>query len=233
MPFMISEEEFINSIREIDESLKNARVSSVEIVKSERRIKYRLICENVIGDDLQKKAWIVARKATPQIFEKVNLYFTKIVSNDELINAEILKYISANFKSVAIGLKSTDVKSTVVGDKVKYVIKMTADEVEYFNRCNVFTKISDHLSKTFCSDFYGAYEIKEKEETESLLSDEIYREKIEKVSVRTIKVKNVYPIDDERPRDTATYIEDAMPGNVTLCGKIFEIVEKTTKNGKP
>ena len=229
----MSGEEFIDEIRKIDERLKNARISSIEIVKAEKRIKYRLICDNTVDDELQKKAWTVARKITPRIFEKVNVYFTKIVSNDELINAEILKYVSANFKSVAIGLKPTDVKSTVVGEKVKYTIKMTQSDAEYFNGCNVFAKISEHLSKKFCSDFYGAYEIKEKEETESLLSDEVYREKVEKVLSRTIKLNRVIAIDDDRPKNVATYIEDATAGNVTLCGKIYEIVEKTTKNGKP
>lgn len=233
MPFMISGEEFIRKIREIDEILIKARISSVEVVKKERRIKYYFICENVVDENLQKKVWVAARNLTPKTFEKVNVYFSKIVSDNELINAEIYKYISENLPSVAVMLKTTDIKSVVVGDNVKYSIKLTEDGAEYFTRSKCFDKINAYLSKKFCSDFYGTYEIKEREERESLLTEEVYAEKIEKISLRTIKLKSIYAIDDPLMGNTAIYIEDAKSGSVVVCGKIYEIVEKTTKNGKP
>lgn len=207
---MISGEEFIRKIREIDETLVKARISSVEVVKKERRIKYYFICENVVDENLQKKVWVAARNLTPKTFEKVNVYFSKIVSDNELINAEIYKFISENLPSVAVMLKTTDIKSVVVGDNVKYSIKLTEDGAEYFMRSKCFDKINAHLSKKFCSDFYGTYEIKEREERESLLTEEVYAEKIEKISLRTIKVKSVYAIDDPLMGNTATHPPDRM-----------------------
>ena len=233
MPFMISEDEFINAIRGIDPKLARAKITSVEVVKSERRIRYFFICDNAIDENLQKKAYFVARKLTPETFEKVNVYFSKIVSNDELVNAEIFRFIGESFPSLAVMLKSTDVKSVVVGDKVKYVLRLTPEGAEYFSRFNCADKINAHLSKKFCSEFYGAFEIKEQEERESLLTEQVYASRIEKLSLRTIKVNGVYPIDDDKMGDTAVYIEDAKGGNVVLCGKIYEITEKTTKKGKP
>ena len=233
MPSVISGEEFIKEIRKIDDKLSHAKITSIEVVKKERRIKYYFICENAISDDLQKKVWGVARSLTAKTFEKVNVYFTKIVSNDELINAEIFRFIGENFPSLSVMLKSTDIKSAVVGDKVKYVLRLTEDGAEYLSRFKCFDKINAHLYKKFCSDFYGAYEIKEKEETESLLTDSVYYSRIEKVSLRTIKLTDVYPIDDMNMGDTAVYIEDAKSGSVVVCGKIYEIAEKTTKTGKP
>lgn len=230
---MISGEEFINEIRKIDEKLSRAKITSVEIVKKERRIKYHFICENAVDDELQKKVWIFARNLTPKTFEKVNVYFSKIVSNDELINNEIFKFIGETFPSLAVMLKSTDVKSAVVGDKVKYVLRLTEEGADYVSRFKCFDKINARLSKKFCSDFYGAFEIKEKEETESLLQESVYSSRIEKVSLRTIKLKDVYPIDDANMGNTAIYIEDAKSGSVVVCGKIYEITEKTTKKGKP
>ena len=56
---------------------------------------------------------------------------------------------------------------------------------------------------------------------------------LQKIEHRTIKVKDVVVIDDENMGDTALYIEDALSGSVTVCGKITDMVEKETKNGKP
>ena len=50
-----TQEEFISEVRRQDVKLINARITSIEINKKERRIKYVFICENVIGEDLQKK----------------------------------------------------------------------------------------------------------------------------------------------------------------------------------
>ena len=233
MPFMISGEEFIKEIRKIDEKLSHAKITSIEVLKKERRIKYYFICENAVGDDLQKKVWIAARNLTPKTFEKVNVYFSKIVSNDELINAEIFRFVSENFPSLSVMLKITDIKSVPQGENVKYVLRLTEEGAEYVSRFKCFDKINAHLAKKFCSDFYGAFEIKEKEETESLLTESVYFSRIEKVSLRTIKLSGIYPIDDPNMGDTAVYIEDAKSGSVVVCGKITEIVEKTTKTGKP
>lgn len=230
---MISEEEFINEIRRIDEKLSRAKITSVEVVKKERRIKYFFICDNAIDENLQRKAYFVARKLTPETFEKVNVYFSKIVSNDELINAEIFRFIGETFPSLSVMLNTTDIKSAVVGDKVKYTLRLTPEGAEYFSRFNCADKINAHLSKKFCSEFYGIVEVKDKEETESLLVEQVYSSRLEKISLRTIKVKDIYPIDDPSIGDTAVYIEDAKSGNVVLCGKIYEITEKTTKKGKP
>ena len=74
-------EEILSEIRMLDDSLKNARLSGIEIVKKEKRIKYSFICENVINDEVQKKVWMALRNGTSRVFEKVNVYFSKIVHN--------------------------------------------------------------------------------------------------------------------------------------------------------
>lgn len=226
-------EEILLEIRGIDESVKNARISGIEIIKKEKRIKYSFICENVVGEEVQKKAWRLLRDETPKIFEKVNVYFSKIVSNDELINNEIVKYITENYPSVSIFLKNTDVRSTVMGDLVKYVIRLTEDNADYLSKSGAISKLNAYLAKKFCSDFAGGTEIKEPEERISLLSEEVYSSQLQKIEHRTIKVTDVIPIDDPFMEDTAVYIEDATSGDIVICGKITDIAERETKNGKP
>lgn len=226
-------DDLISEVRNLDPSLVNSRLTQVEIVKSEKRIKYVFICENVIPEELQKKVWVLARKLTSQLFLKVNVIFKKIVSNDELINNEIFKFLKENYISLSMFLKITDIRSTVMGDNVKYVVRFSADGVEYVNKNNVFAKLNDFLETKFCSNFFGSTELKQVEETIDLSSDEVFEAVKQKVEHRTIKVENVVVIDSFDMGDLAYYIEDAESGYVTLCGKITDIKEKETTNKKP
>jgi hypothetical protein len=86
------------------------------------------------------------------------------------------------------------------------------------NKNGALNKLNAYLSKMFCSDFVGATDIKEKDETLSLLSEEVFEDELQKIEHRTIKVKDVVVIDDVHMGDLALYIEDAKSGDVTICG---------------
>lgn len=225
--------EFIADVRSLDERLKNVRLSSIEIERSTQKIRYNFICDTAIDEDLQKKILNEAEKITSPAFSVVQVTVKKIVSNDQLINTEIYRYVSENFPSISIFLKPTDVSSTVVGDMVKYVLRLTKDGAEYVTKNGALNKLNDHLAKCFCSDFVGSTDIKEADETFSLLSEEVYADELQKIEHRTIKVKDVVVIDDENMGDLALYIEDATQGEVTVCGTVTDIQERETKNGKP
>ncbi len=228
-----SSAEFIADLRAMDERLKNLRISSIEIDRKNKSILYAFICDRAVDNDLQYKILSEAEKITSPAFSSVNVSVKKIVSNDELINNEIYKYLSANYPSVSIFLKPTDVVCSVVGGLVKYVLRLTKDGAEYVTKNGAISRLNEYLAKKFCSDFVGGTEIKEADETVSLLSDEVYADELQKIEHRTIKVSDVVVIDDENMGDLALYIEDATMGEVTVCGKITDLREKETKTGKP
>ena len=228
-----SNSEFISDVRAIDPCLKNVRISSIEIDRAQLKIRYNFICDNAVSEDIQKKIMEEVEKITAPIFEHVEISVKKIVSNDQLINNEIYRFLNEKYPSISIFLKNTDILSTVVGDVVKYTLRLTKDGAEYVTKNGALQKLNDHLSKCFCSDFVGSTDIKELEETVSLLSEEVYADELQKIEHRTIKVKDVLIIDDLHMGDLALYIEDAVSGEVTVCGVITEITEKETKNGKP
>ena len=225
--------EFIADIRAIDERLKNIRISSIEIEREKTKIRYNFICDQAVDEQLQEKILKEAEKITLPAFLLVEISVKKIVSNDELINNEIFKYLNEKYPSVSIFLKPTDVISTVVGNVVKYVLRLTKDGSEYVLKNGAIAKLNEFLSKRFCSDFAGSTEIKEADESISLLSEEVYADELQKIEHRTIKVKDVIVIDDANMGDLALYIEDAVSGEVTVSGVITEITERETKNGKP
>ncbi|MBE7090187.1 MAG: hypothetical protein E7362_05225 [Clostridiales bacterium] len=228
-----NKEDFINKIRAIDECLKNARLSEIVIDKENTGVKYVIICDQTVPEQIQKKVWYEVRQMTPKSVERVSVKINKIVSNDELINNEITKYLTEKHPSVAVFLKPTDVRTMDVGDVVKYVIKFTEDGIEYAKRSGLLNKINDHLAHKFCADFVGQTELKPQEETINLLDEEVFLSELEKIEHRTIKVPEVTTIDDSYMGNLAVYIEDLTKGSAVICGRITEIREKETKTGKP
>lgn len=226
-------ENFIVEIRGVDPCLQDARISSIEIDKKERSIDFLIICPLPVSEEIQNKLLKKITDLTPNVFTSVKVRIRKIATDIELITKEITKFLESNFRSISVFLKATDVIVKLEGDKVFFLLRLTPDGVEYVNKNNVLNKIADHLSATFCADFVGRAEEKEGEELPDLLDEKVFIEQLEKVEHRTIKVKSVLLIDDITIGDTAVYIEDALSGSFVVCGKITEIVEKETKNGKP
>ena len=228
-----SSAQFIEQIRGLDEKLKNIRLNSIEIDRENQKVTYNFICDKSIEEELRKRVLLLVTESTFNAFEEVAVSIKKIVSNDELVNNSIYNFLKDNFPSISIFLKPTDVISTCLGDTVKYVLRLTKDGVEYVNKNGTIKKLNEYLAKNFCSDFAGSTEIKEAEESISLISEEVYNSELKKIEHRTIKVSDVVVIDDENVGDVALYIEDAVSGEVTICGTITEIAERETKNGKP
>ncbi len=225
--------QFINAIKEVNPLLKNLRVSSVEVDKEKREIKYNFICDQTLTQELKEQVIDVAMKYTPTAFSCVSANFSKIVSDPALINLSIFNYLKDNFPSISIFLKPTDIVSVISGDVVIFTLRLTKDGVDYVAKNGTLKKLSEYLSKKFCSEFSGATEIKEQEETIDLLKEEDYKVQLQKIEHRTIKVQDVMVIDDENMGDLAVYIEDAKEGEVTVCGTVTEITERLTKTEKP
>jgi len=225
--------EFISDVRSLDPRLKNLRINSIEIEREKHKIRYNFICDNTVDEQLQQAILGEVEKITHPAFTTVEIGVKKIVSNDELINNEIFRYLNDNYPSISIFLKPTDVISTVSDNVVKYLLRLTKDGVEYVRKNGALNRLNEYMEKRFCSDFVGSTDVKEIEETVDLLSEEVYASELQRIEHRTIKVKEVYVIDDPTIGDTALYIEDATSGSVTVCGKITEITERETKNGKP
>lgn len=225
--------EFIGGLRKADERLENLRLNSIEVDRLGAGITYNFICDKAIDDELKEKIADMVSAQTPPEFRLVDVKIKKIVSNDELINNAIFNFLKDNYPSVSIFLKPTDVVCAVVGNMVKYTVRLNKEGAEYVAGNGALKRLDEYLSKNFCSEFAGATEIKEDEETVSLISEEVFESELQRIEHRTIKVKNIEVIDDENMGDTALYIEDAASGDVTVCGTVTEITERETKNGKP
>lgn len=228
-----NKEEFVSKIAELSPLLKNIRLSALEIEKKTGTYKYTYICDNAVDKDLFSKILDVTENMSPSSCKKVEVYVKKIVSNEELVSNEIVKFIEKNCPSVSIFLKSTDVIVSVSENVVKYTLRLSPLSIDTFSKSNFINKLNAHLSLKFCSNFIGATEPKTEQENISLLSDDVYEGEIQKLEYRTIKVKDVVAIDDITMGDTAVYLTDITAGTFTVCGTVTDKKEKEGKNGKP
>ena len=226
--------EFLSEIRSIDETLKNLRLSNIEVDRTKEAITFNFICDKVVSENLQRAILGLSEKISSSVFSTVNVTVKKISNDAELIKNEIFKYLTEGYPSISIFLKINDVIVKVDENLVKYKLILTKDGVDYVNKNGIIKKINEHLDRKFCADFSGSTDLKDQVETVDLLTEEVFESEIQRVEHRTIKLLDVVPIDDIYVEDTAIYIEDATtPGSVTICGIITEIVERKTKNDKP
>lgn len=228
-----SYEDFLAEIKKIDERLLNIKVKSVEINKEARSVVYGFICDKSVDEPLKIKIAEKAAALTPETFTQVSVKVEKIASDNQLVNHAAYEFLKKNYPSVSIFMDETDVSSVVMGNLVKYTLKLPADGAEYVVKNGAMKKLCEYLSGRFCSEFVGSTEIKTDVEKVNLLSEEVYESELQKIMHRTIKVRDVIPIDDIAMGNTAQYIEDAKEGSVTVCGTVVSIDERTTKTGKP
>ena len=97
-----TEGEILREIREIDPCLQNIRLSNIEIDRSKKEINYLFICDKTVSEDLKNAIWERVEKITAPIFSHIAVTVKKITTNDELVDNEIYKYLSANHPSMSI-----------------------------------------------------------------------------------------------------------------------------------
>ena len=238
-----TKEEFIADIRKLDEKLKKIRLSQIEIDRKEKRITYRFICNETVDALLKERILSEIEKFYSPSFEEVGVEVTKIASDNQLVNVAILEFLRKEYPSISIFLKEEDISSTIFGDDVKYVVRLTKDGAVYAKKNGVFEKLNAYLATKFCSEFMGSSEEKEIDEVIDLSNEEVFKGELEKIERRTIKVLNPVVIDDLHMGDIAYYIEDcivkkgekvgSINENITLSGNITEISERKTQKGKP
>ncbi len=230
-----SKEEFINDVRALHPKFSSLRLNKIEISRQTKTISYKFISAEYIDHELHDLIHDEVKKITPPAFINIFVSIEKIKHDGGVVVNKIVEFLKKEYPSISIFLKEEDVSTSVFGDNVKYVLKLTKDGVEYAKTKGVLNKLNEYLALNFCAEFVGSCEEKEFEETVDLLNEDVFNGEIEKIERRTIKVQDVVVIDDLTIGDVAYYIEDASEGasNVTLCGKITEINERQTKTGKP
>ncbi len=225
---------FTEGVRQIDDSVAGIKLCAVDIKKAERSVVYRFICEKTVSEEVQSKIADYCLGVTPPSFRSAEAVISKIVADPELVCSAIYKYIAKCYPSLTFDFSPEDVGAEGANGLFKYRLRMIPSSCAYVRTNGTLKDIDAYLERNFCDSFAGEVEEKEQKEHVELAPRSISLNELSTIEKRAIRVKDVVVIDDNFPTDTAIYIEDATEmGEVTLCGVVTDIREKTTKTGKP
>lgn len=234
---MFDAQKLIEEIRAVDPSLVRARISSVDIKKSTRSVRFTVICDQAVSETHKEKVLSIINESVPDSFHGVSVEIKKIVTDKELIEDFIHRFIVERYRSISHAVFREDITAETSGEVSRYVIRATESTAQYFERNRVLSEINEELCLNFCGLFSG--EIVPKQATDNakeILSSYVETAcNIEEITYRTLKVNGVVEIDDATKKDVAVYIADAVQpvDEITLAGKITSIRQKETKTGKP
>ncbi len=225
---------FIERLRDLDERLARLRLCNVEIDKQNKEIEYNFICDEVVSVELQNTIVDFCSENTPEVFSSVNVKIKKIVGDKELVSERIYRIISENNPSLTFDFNKTDIEVETFGKEIHYTLNMIPSSVAYCKKNGTLFKINKQLERFFCDDFVGKLSEKSPTLSTELNATTVSLESLQTVQKRLITVSDVVVIDDYEKPEIAVYIADAIDiGEVTLCGRITSIKEKTASNGKP
>ena len=90
----LDSKELMDKLRSLGEEVSNLRLNSIEVEKKTREITYVFICDKTVGDKIKQDIYSMVEEITPPVFTHVNVLVKKIVSNNQLINTEIYRFIT-------------------------------------------------------------------------------------------------------------------------------------------
>lgn len=234
-------------LRAVDKTVERLRVNKIDVYPESKGIRFTIICENTIDEQMQAKLLDVLNNSLPTTFLKISLEVKKIKADEELVKREIFDYLKNNCKSVAHSVERDDIRvfipqiSCEKGDLspveaepiIKFFIAVDGEMVSQFESHGTLKEIEGYLGRTFCNDFRG-----EAVEINRPVDYSILQEKpvqIDYYTYRTVQVSDIVKLDDVIGTNKAIYIDDVrgVMDSVLLCGEILSVRERATAAGKP
>lgn len=217
---------FLEEIRK-SEGLERAILKDIVVEGS--RATFRLITDKSYSQGDVKYAAKVSEKYVPAGFTaEVNVM--KSVPEGAAVEKFIKEYLAKKYPVVSAFSEEGDVYVEAGAGGGNFVIRVGKDEAVRFSGAEVADALSKELALRFCGVWNGEielressrYEIKEEEEPEEYV-----------LTSRNFPIADYIPIDGAKPA-RAIYIADlnSEAQDVTVCGSVMYMEERTSKNGK-
>ena len=136
-------------MRSLAPNLENLKLKNITLTKS-GRADFNFICDKAIEEEQKDIIKRQVKAVLPESFTYVNVTFTKIVADGELVAREIINYLSIGHMSVAHSIKEKDVNVKNCDGICEYTLRLDRDIYGYFEDTNACKDISAHLEECFC-----------------------------------------------------------------------------------
>ncbi len=211
------------------EGLKRAVLKKIEVNGSQAV--FFLATDTKYNDEDVAHAKAVTAQFTPQgLISDVKIL--KAVPSAEGIRRAVLEILKNSFPAVAAFISQDDVEVVIENGGGNFVIGIGGGTERVTATDTLLDKLSAELMREFPGVWYGKFRSVEKPqaqiETDDLPPEELL------IAPRYFKIDEFVAIDGGAPK-LALYLADLNKEaqDVTVCGVISFLEEKTTKSGKP
>lgn len=219
-------ESFIDEIRKIN-SLSEAILSSVSLIKAEGRAEIVLITDKPYSDSDETAAKRIARKFVPELFS-CTLKITKLTPDTVMVSDKILTLIPKINRQLAAFITAEDIK--VEKTENGFYFEVAVVHTSAFT-ADIAARISEELKKCFCGEFSGRCVTVESKLDEIVIEEE--HENIQyEIPPRSFEIAEFSFLEGGVTHTRAIYIADLnfVSESVVICGEITDIREKTITN---
>ena len=219
----------LEAIRASSPNFKNSILRSVAVDKLTRSVEIDLVTDCAFTEEDRRSAESAVKSLIPEFFS-FSLVIVKLSPDCDMVKRKIEQAINENFKTISVTLKYGDIEVTKTDRGFEYTIavmpfmQITAD---------VCTKITHYLKRHYCGEFYGKC-VTANRTTDDIQVEEKPDEIEFEVPVRTFKIEDFAFLEGTKVQTTAFYLADLnfASDDVTICGSIEEIRERTYVNKK-
>jgi len=224
-------EEYIEEIRK-SEGLQNAILRKIAVDDRNREADFYLVTDRTYSVNDEEHALSVTEKYLPA-GTVVTVHIAKLVADEELITRRITEILKEKFPAAASFVTNEDISVEMTEGGARFYIEIGVKERGLFEAGNILDSVAEGLQKTFCGSFIGNVRTVEREE-EEFVPDEYIPPAEYLLPVRVFNIEKYSKIDGGEKAVRAVYMSDLREGeNVSICGEITDVYEKTTTAGKP
>ncbi len=220
--------QFLEEIREA-EGLKRAVLRKIEVQKG--TVTFHLVTDLTYTQEDVARAREVAAKYVPAGY-RAEVKIVKSLPSAEGVKKSILDLLASRFPAIAAFVAPEEVGVETDGAGGRFYVEVTESARAMLTAEKAADAIAAALCRSYCGTWTGEIRYTRKEMGEIERAPLPPPEKV--VGPRTFEICNYRPIDGGAPT-RAIYIADLQKEmeNVTVCGALSYLEERTTKSGKP
>lgn len=227
----MDEREFLNNLR-LRENFKRAVLNKIVIDRRLRSARFVIVTDRAFTPQDEEYIKDLVERAVPESL-KADFEIKKLVCDEQLVRHKILDYLKSTHLAAAAFIKAEDISVRTENERTVFVFGVDEAEKSFFENRSILDNVAQMLEKNFCAEFTGELALKEKIREEG---DEIEEEEehFDILPSRTFPVVDFEAVDFADVPKTATYMSDCTGAadNLTVCGEIVYIQEKTSQKGK-
>ena len=225
----------IESLKNVDTSLGNARIKCAEINEENNLITVQIISDVAISSEGVSFIETSIKNNLPSNYT-VLVKCQKSIADATILKRAIYNFITSYYGSISHSVAIEDISIFTSQSKFTYELKVDEYAYDYLNRTAFIQNLNEFLYRNYVNDIVGGLKLVIKEEAPAVYEEySVNESELQNEEVRRFKVQNVEKTCDDYVYDTAVYIADGTTelGTVFFAGIVETVEERQTKNGKP